>query len=228
MYNKDMKRRLVNILLTVIAVGLLIGASKSVEAISERKRKSEIMYLPSSGAVKMMSLGYRNIVSDILWFKTVQYYGGYKLGENRLRLFRHLADVITDLDPQFIFAYQLTAIVMSQDMGDLNEGIEILKKGMENNPRDWWLAFEAGFLYYLDGSDYRESERYFKLASTMPGANERAIRFAASAAAKGGDIKASIELWKKLADSSDDSFMDDLAKGYIERLEKKLSEKETN
>ncbi|MCD6380414.1 hypothetical protein J7M07_08235 [bacterium] len=223
-----MKRRFVNILLAVTAFAMLIGVSKSVESIGEKKRKAEIIYLPSSEAFEMISLGYKNIVSDILWFKTVQYYGGYKLGKNSLRLFRHLADVITDLDPQFIFAYQLSAIIVAQDIGELKEGVEILRKGMKNNPRNWWLPFEAGFLYYLDGSDYKESERYFRLASTIPGANDRATRFAASAAAKGGDIKASIEMWKRLADSSDDPFMDDLAKGYIERLEKKLSEKEKN
>ncbi len=221
-----MKRKLTNILLIFIAAGLLVGVSKSVEGISDNKRKKEIMYLPSSDAFKIVSFGYRNIVSDILWFKTVQYYGGYRLGENSLSLFQHLSDVITDLDPQFIFAYQLSAIILAQDLGELKEGIEILKKGIENNPLNWRLAFEAGFLYYLDGSDYKESERYFKLASTIPGANARATRFAASAAAKGGDIKASIEMWKSLADSSDDPFMADLAEGYIEKLEKELSEKE--
>jgi len=223
-----MKSKLVNILLIFIAACLLVGVSRSVEGISEKKRRKEIMYLPSSDAVKLISLGYRNIVSDLLWFKTVQYYGGYRLGENSLRFFRHLSDVITDLDPQFIFAYQLSAIILAQDLGELDEGIEILKKGIENNPDNWWLAFEAGFLYYLDGRDYKESERYFRLASTIPGANARATRFAASAAAKGGDVKASIEMWKRLADSSDDPFMADLAEGYIEKLEKELSEKEKN
>ncbi|MDZ7860103.1 MAG: hypothetical protein U5O15_05470 [Candidatus Krumholzibacteriota bacterium] len=221
-----MKRIFRNTLFIIAAALLLVGASKSVEGLSGKNSKADIMYLPSSEAVKMLSLGYRNIVSDILWFKTVQYYGGYRMGKNSLRLFRHLADVITDLDPQFIFAYKLSAVIMAQDLGELKEGIEILRKGIENNPEEWWLAFEAGFLYYLDGSDYKESERYFRLAADMPGANERAMRFAASAAARGGDIETSINMWRRLADSSDDPFMDKLAKGYIKKLEKKLSKEE--
>ncbi|HMA76834.1 MAG TPA: hypothetical protein VKO43_05975 [Candidatus Krumholzibacteriaceae bacterium] len=215
-----------NTLFIIAAALLLVGVSKSVEGISGRNRKADIMYLPSSEAVRMFSLGYRNIVSDILWFKTVQYYGGYRMGKNSLRLFRHLADVITDLDPRFIFAYKLSAVIMAQDLGELEEGIEILRKGIENNPAEWSLAFEAGFLYYLDGNDYKESQRYFRLAADMPGADERAMRFAASAAARGGDVETSINMWRRLADSSNDPFMDDLAAGYIEKLEKKLSKKE--
>jgi len=215
-----------NTLFIIAAALLLVGVSKSVEGISGRNRKADIMYLPSSEAVRMFSLGYRNIVSDILWFKTVQYYGGYRMGKNSLRLFRHLADVITDLDPRFIFAYKLSAVIMAQDLGELEEGIEILRKGIENNPAEWSLAFEAGFLYYLDGNDYKESQRYFRLAADMPGADERAMRFAASAAARGGDVETSINMWRRLADSSNDPFMDNLAAGYIEKLEKKLSKKE--
>lgn len=215
-----------NTLFIIAAALLVVGVSKSVEGISGRNRKADIMYLPSSEAVRMFSLGYRNIVSDILWFKTVQYYGGYRMGKNSLRLFRHLADVITDLDPRFIFAYKLSAVIMAQDLGELEEGIEILRKGIENNPAEWSLAFEAGFLYYLDGNDYKESQRYFRLAADMPGADERAMRFAASAAARGGDVETSINMWRRLADSSNDPFMDNLAAGYIEKLEKKLSKKD--
>ncbi len=214
----------IDLILAFLALAFMVGAGKSVEGIGEEKRRSEIMYLPSSDGMKVVSLGYRNLAADLLWFKTVQYYGGYRLGENTLDLFRHLAEVITDLDPQFTFAYRLCALILAEDMGEFEEGVKILKKGIENNPQNWWLCFEMGFLYYISGRDYGEAERYFELASRMPGANERATRFAASAAAKGGDIETSIEMWKKLAETSEDPFMNELAGRYIEKLEKRLAE----
>jgi len=220
------KRFFVDLVLAFSVLAFMVGAGRSVEGIGEEKRRSEIMYLPSSECMKLISLGYRNLTADLLWFKTVQYYGGYRLGQNTLNLFRHLAEVITDLDPQFTFAYRLSALILAEDMGEFEEGVKILKKGIENNPENWWLCFEMGFLYYISGRDYGEAERYFELASRMPEANERATRFAASAAARGGDIETSIEMWKKLAETSDDPFMDELAGRYIEKLEKKLDRKE--
>jgi len=68
------------------------------------------------------------------------------MGENDLALFQHLIDVITELDPQFSFAYLFGALIISEDLGAFNEGIEVLKRGMYNNPDDWWLPFEIGFL----------------------------------------------------------------------------------
>jgi tetratricopeptide (TPR) repeat protein len=173
-----------------------------------------------------MSLGYRNLVSDMLWFKTVQYYGGFRLGKNSLRLFRHLITVITDLDPQFTFAYQLGAVIMAEDMNSFEEGRKILQKGIENNPDNWRLTFEMGFLHYITGRDYDLARQYFTMASQMPGANERALRFAASAAARGNDPALSIKMWEKLAENTEEEFMRDLAEKYIEKLEKRLAEME--
>jgi tetratricopeptide (TPR) repeat protein len=205
-------------MLLLSAFALILAVSRGAEGLAERKRADDILYLPSSTGVKAIALGYRNLASDLLWFRAVQYYGGYRLGENGLKFFRHLANVITDLDPQFIFAYQLSAVILAEDIGAFDEGIKILEKGMSKNPDNWLLFFEAGFLHYLSGKDYGEAGRYFELASKKPGADERALRFAASAAAKGGDVEASIEMWKKLAETSNDPFMAELAEGYIERL----------
>jgi len=221
-YSIIMKRKAVSILLILISFALIIAASRSVQGIGERKKRIELQYLPNSQSLKLISLGYRNLMSDILWFKTVQYYGGYRLGKNSLRLFRHLINVITDLDPQFTFAYQLGAVIMAEDMDAFEEGRKVLQKGIENNPGNWRLTFELGFLYYITGRDYKKAQQYFTLASQMQGANERALRFAASAASRGNDISVSIKMWKHLADNTEEEFMKELAANYIRKLEKKL------
>ncbi|MBD3180061.1 MAG: hypothetical protein GF417_10965 [Candidatus Latescibacteria bacterium] len=220
-----MKRKSVNILLVAAALAAIVLASRTVEGIGARKREMDIQYLPNTQSLKLMSLGYRNLVSDILWFKTTQYYGGYRMGRNSLRLFKHLINVITDLDPQFTFAYQLGAVIMAEDMGDFEEGRRLLRKGIENNPENWRLNFELGFLYYITGRDYKMAQQYFTMASRMPGANERALRFAASAAARGDDLSLSIKMWKHLADNTEEEFMKELAAGYIRKLEKKMEER---
>lgn len=217
-----------DIVIAVVVLGALVQASRSVEGISRKKLNIEVMYLPSAQFMSQVALGYRNLAADILWFRMIQYYGGYWKNENDLSLFRHLVDVVTDLDPQFTFAYQLGALVISQDLGYLEEGVAVLKKGMQNNPTDWWLPFELGFLYYVDARDYASATRYFREASRLPGAGEITRRFAAFVAAKAGHTETSIAMWEDLAETSENPYIRELARRYIDKLKAQLEHESTD
>lgn len=217
-----MKRRIAEVIIAVCAVFLLVNVSRGVESLSRKKRELEVMYMPSGRFIEQVSLGYRNLVADILWFRTIQYYGSYRMGKSDLALFEHLVEVITDLDPQFSFAYLFGALIIAEDLGYFKEGIKFLEKGINNNPDDWWLVFEMGFLYYVNARDYNASERYFRLASTIPGADEITRRFAAFVAAKAGHTETSISMWEDLARTSENPYVRELAERYIEELRIKL------
>ena len=96
----------------------------------------------------------------------------------------------------------------------------LLEKGLRNNPDDYWLTFEMGFLHFLEGRDFNEAEKYFRVAGTLPNSDgNRAARFAAEAASKGGNIDASIVLWEEMAKNSDNKYIRELAARYIAKLE---------
>lgn len=213
-----MKRRYLEIIAAAAAFALLYTASRGVERLSQEKHKLEVLYLPSGEFVQQAALGYDNVAADVLWFKMVQYYGGYRMGENDLALFNHLVDVITDLDPQFVYAYVFGALVIAQDLGHFENGIEFLEKGMRNNPEDWWLPFELGFLQYVYARDYAAAVSSFQRAAKLPGAGPQAARFAAFAAGKAGHVETSIAMWEELARTSDNRYIRELAERYIEEL----------
>ncbi|MBN1163503.1 MAG: hypothetical protein JXB45_02915 [Candidatus Krumholzibacteriota bacterium] len=213
-----MLNKIIHLAVSFLLLFFLVQSARSVEGIAEEKIDIEVLYLPSSEFMRLSSLGYRNLASDLLWFRAIQYYGGYRLKQNDIRLFSHLANVITDLDPQFVSAYKLSALVITEDLDNYPEGVKLMEKGIRNNPDDFWLLYEMGFLHYLEGRDYAAAERYFRLASKLPGADERAARFAADAAAKGGNIESSIILWSELAENSDNKYIRELAQHYIEKL----------
>lgn len=217
-----MKRRTIEIVVAFALLLVLFYSARGVETLSQKKYKHDVMYLPSGRFIEEVSLGYRNLAADILWFRTIQYYGSYRMGENDLALFKHLVDVITDLDPQFTFAYLFGALIIAEDLGYFREGIKFLEKGIHNNPQDWWLMFEMGFLYYVDARDYTEAMRCFQKASCMPGADDIADRFAAFVAAKGGHTETSIAMWEELARTSENPHIRDLAGRYIDKLKGEL------
>jgi tetratricopeptide (TPR) repeat protein len=215
-----MVQTLTRIFFFAVALFAIVGTAMMVEPVLEGKAGIEISYLPSSDFMKMASLGYRELAADLYWFKAVQYYGGYRLNQNDIHLFNHLAEMITDLDPHFLGAYKLSALVITEDLGNFAAARNLMEKGLRNNPDDYWLAFEMGLLHYLEGRDYREAEKYFRVAATLPNSDgNRAARFAAEAASKGGNIEASIALWKEMAENSDNRYIRELAERYIAKLE---------
>ena len=215
-----MMRTLARIFFLAVAIFAIVFLANMIEPVLEGKARNEISYLPSSDFMKIASLGYRELAADLYWFRAVQYYGGYRLSQNDIHLFNHLAEMITDLDPNFIGAYKLSALVITEDLGNFPAAKNLMEKGLRNNPDDYWLTFEMGFLHYFAGRDYREAEKYFRVAATLPNSDgSRAARFAADAASKGGNIEASIILWNELAENSDNKHIRELAERYIAKLE---------
>ncbi|MCK4549613.1 MAG: hypothetical protein KAU49_05570 [Candidatus Krumholzibacteria bacterium] len=222
-----MIRTLARIFFFAVAIASIIAAANMIEPVLEGKAKNEISYLPSSEFMKMASLGYRDLAADLYWFRAVQYYGGYRLSQNDIHLFNHLAEMITDLDPHFIGAYKLSALVITEDLGNFAAAKNLMEKGLRHNPDDYWLTFEMGFLHFLEGRDYRESEKYFRVAATLPNSDgNRAARFAADAASKGGNVEASIVLWNEMAENGDNKYIRDLAERYIAKLEAKKKQQD--
>jgi tetratricopeptide (TPR) repeat protein len=201
----------------VLLVGL-VWSTHGVEPHVRRPYLYDNLYLPSGKFIEQASLGYRQLAADLTWFSAVQYYGGYRKEYHDLAYFEGLIDIVTDLDPHFVFPYIFGAVVTSQDMGQIDHAIDLLKKGMANNPTDWHLPFEMGFLYYVDARDREMAARYFDLASRLPGSGDRAKRFAAFVYSQSGHNETSIRMWEELIEQTDEPYMRELARRYIEKL----------
>lgn len=204
--------------LAPVLVASLAFATARVQEYRVRPYLHANLYLPSGKLVEQTSLGYRELAADLVWFQAVQYFGGYAKSEHSLAYFNGLIDIVTDLDPHFEFPYIFGAVVMSQDMGDFPRGVEMLKKGMRANPTSWHLPFEIGFLYFITQGDAASAAHYFELASRLPGGGDRARRFAAFVHSKAGHAETSIRMWEELAATSEQPYMKEMARRYIEQI----------
>jgi hypothetical protein len=212
-----------NILLPVAVCSILIcGTALSTWKVKEyayRPYLYDNLYLPTGKLMNQASLGYRQIVADMVWLSAVQYYGGYRKDFHDLRYFEGLVRLVTDLDPHFIFPYTFGALVLSQDMNSFDRGIDILKRGMRHNPTSWRLPFEIGFLSYVDARDPDMAARYFDLASRLPDAPDLAKRFAAFVYSRAGHHETSVKMWEEIMEGSEEPYMRELAQRYLERLQ---------
>jgi hypothetical protein len=202
----------------VLAVSGAVASTVHVRPYTVRPYLYCNLYLPSGKFMQELSLDYEQIVADAIWFQAVQYYGGYRKEEHDLAYFEGLIDLVTDLDPHFIFPYIFGAVVLSQDMASFEAAMRVLRKGMHHNPTSWELPFEIGFLNFIDARNHDMAARYFDLASRLPGAPERTRRFAAFIYSKAGHNDLSIRMWEEIKETSEEPYMRELAERYLEKL----------
>ena len=83
----------------------------------------------------------------------------------------------TALDPHNIEAFLTTAYWLDRHFGQADDAIEVLKKGILNNPDNWELEFNLANLYFLRKKDYAASERrYLEAIRKAGGGIERHFR----------------------------------------------------
>lgn len=183
-----------------------------------RRRGDELLYYPSGPAIRQAALGHTATAADFAWLRTIQYYGQHKKTDRDYTMMAHLVEIITELDPHFVNAYIFGGLVTAQDAGDPTRAVALMEKGVAANPDSWEMAFETGFVYYVCGA-YPQAARHFERAVHLPGAPEKAMRFAAAAAARAGDPRMAHTLWKMFAGTTNNAEMREKAEAAMRRLE---------
>jgi tetratricopeptide (TPR) repeat protein len=202
----------------IVLVLLLIGAVAGVcglGTVLDYQRYSgdiveELTYFPSGRFLRIASLGYQALASDLLWLKGIQYYGEHRRGDKYYPLADHIFSTVTDLDPRFLGAYRFGAFVLAQDMGQPALGVRLLKKGMVSNPGSWQLPFDLGFLYFTSADDAKAAH-FFRMASQLEDSPEIARRFSAFAYRRAGRADVALSLWEEIYRSSTNSVIKESA-----------------
>src|SRR5436309_2954258 len=70
---------------------------------------AQIIYLPQSSYLKPLSFGYASLLSDFIYIWSIQYYGD-RIFNPRMQFLPHTYNLITELDPQFLDAYETGAL----------------------------------------------------------------------------------------------------------------------
>ena len=194
---------------TVLILGLfLLGVNTVLSLEQERPahvRAEELAYLPKGQYLKLASLGYRQILADIIWLQAVQHLGARTDTNQGYRWTYHAVDVLTDLDPTFVPAYQAAGTILGVWAGRTQESIAILKKGMQHNPEVWQLPFLIGYDYFYELCDPSNAAHYLQIAAMLPGAPDYLPRLAARMAVEAGDPQAALEFLERFVRQTNDA-----------------------
>lgn len=161
----------------------------------------ETLYISSPSTLKRMSLGYTGLLADIYWTRAVQYFGSHhRRSAEEYNLLYPLLDITTTLDPKLTVAYRFGATFLTepppQGAGQPEKAVELVRRGIQQNPNDWQLYYDLGFLQAWNLHDYLAAAKSFEEGSRLPNGNPALKVLSAAYASRGGDLETSRLLWR--------------------------------
>ena len=138
------------------------------------------IYLPRAELLRPFSLGYQNVLADILWFRAISYFGEHYRSDRTYTWLAHICDLVTNLDPKAEHVYRFAGLILPWEAGDVDKGIELLEKGTRALPQSWELAYYLGFTRFFFKDDKQNAARDLQRASSLPGAHPGIASLAAT------------------------------------------------
>jgi len=169
----------------------------------------EVLFLSSPKVIERASLGYKGLMACIYWTRTVQYFGyRHHYYAASYNLLAPLLEITTHLDPHLVVAYEFGSSFLApkppHGAGEPERAIELMKYGIENNPDNWRLYYDLGFVYYVELRDYKAAAEAFERGSHVPNAHPFLKILAAQMAQHAGEYETARMLWSATYQTTQD------------------------
>jgi len=161
----------------------------------------------------------------------VQYFGEkHRLHQTNLDLLWSLLDITTTLDPHLMPAYRFGSVFLSDSpprgAGRPDLAVELLERGIKENPDQWRLYQDLGNVYYFDAKDYPKASAAFAEGSKNPNAMIWMKVMAAKIAAEGESPETSYFLWLQVYQTTTDPMVKENAELHLKLMKVELDLKE--
>lgn len=180
---------------------------QNVDRIRPRDIVDDALYISSPKMVRRASLGFDGLMACIYWTRTVQYFGHRHF--NREQTYNELApllEITVSLDPHMLPAYQFGASFLApvppNGAGQPERAVRLMQYGIEQNPDNWRLYYDLGFVYYTELHDYKKAGEVFAQGSEISGAHPFMKILAANMAQHAQDFNTARLLWSAAYESS--------------------------
>lgn len=223
----DRMRRTVALVLGGAMVLSLAGSVlllRHIDRLREGATLEEVLYIPSPKILKAMSLGYTGLAADIYWTRAVQYFGSHhRAHAQEYRLLGPLLDITTTLDPHLVVAYRFGATFLAQKppegAGEPDRAVQLIERGIRENPDTWQLYFELGFLKYMELHDPAGAAQAFERGAQIPHAHPFLRVLAAAMAQHAGDRQMARALWMTTYQTTEDALIRQNAVKHLRALD---------
>jgi tetratricopeptide (TPR) repeat protein len=209
------------LIVCMLTSGLLLVR---VDQVRTSATLDEVLYISSPQLLKRLSLGYQGLLADIYWTRAVQYFGGkHHAGASHYKLLEPLLRITTELDPQLVVAYEFGSNFLApappDGAGLPEQAIALDEFGIRNNPANWRLYYDLGFIYYMDLKDYKKAADAFSQGSKVPNAHPFLKVLAAQMAEHSGELQTARMLWSATYQTTSDTSVRANAAAHLRALQ---------
>ena len=219
-----MKKKLLALFFVLLtaAVGVLQYKYDSQRGyLSERE---VFVTLPPGNTLKILSFGFRNLMADVLFIWSIQFYSTYNL-TNSYQYIEHVFNTITDINPQYKEPYIVGSWIMALEVGDIPMAMRLLQKGSANMPDEWIFDYESGFYAYKNLKDFALAEKFFSRAMTRPGVPSLIKRTRAHMVYMKDDLQYAYRLWLDIYNKAKDPLELDVAQNHLGQIKFEMDKK---
>ncbi len=183
------------------------------------EEQDEIL-LRSGKMMKVLSLEYAPLMAGVYWTRVVQYYGSKsERREQNLDSLWPLLDLATTLDPNLMPAYRFGSTFLAEarpvGAGRPDLALELLERGIRENPEQWRLYQDLGNVYYFSLHDNQKASDSYLEGSKVPTAAPWMKLMAARIAERGDTRQISRLLWNEIYESAQDPTIKENAKTHL-------------
>jgi hypothetical protein len=183
-----------------------------------RPAAGPLLYLPSGRYLDAVSLSFDQVLADLVYLWSIQYYGNYAIADRYAYIDHIYRNVIAELDPHYLDPYLIGSLIMSVEARAPEMALRLLDKGMEANPGRWILPFQAAFVCITDLGDHGRAAGYFEAALRAPDVHPLVRRLHAEMYNRAGDPRTSLRLWAEIHESSEDEYVRRVAWNHVHDL----------
>jgi tetratricopeptide (TPR) repeat protein len=194
-----------------------------VDQLRPQATLDEVLFLSSPKVIKRASLGYDGLMACIYWTRAVQYFGSrHHYDAKSYDMLAPLLEITTHLDPHLVVAYEFGSSFLAPKppfgAGEPKDAIDLMEYGIQNNPDNWRLYYDLGFVYYTELKDYKKAAETFARGSLVPNAHPFLKVLAAQMAQHSGDYETARMLWSASYQNSHDKLIKQNAVDHLRAL----------
>jgi hypothetical protein len=190
-------------LATVGLVALVDYSSSALDAPAfTPPLEDRLVYVPDPRMLRIVSLGHSAAVADLLWFRTISYFGKHYRTDRLYPWLDRMCDAVTDLDPKAEHVYRFGGVILPWEANRPDDGIALLEKGLRHFPDSWYLHWLTGFSYYFFRDNLSQAAFHLGRAAALPGSHPDVARLAAVVYAHGYDLDAAESFLRQLGAST--------------------------
>ncbi|MGA9811677.1 MAG: hypothetical protein WBQ64_02805 [Terriglobales bacterium] len=221
------RSRQVTVVFSVLLAGCLAGSVLLLRRLDQLRSGAtleEVLYISSPKALKRLSLGYDGLLADIYWTRAVQYFGNrHHGGAQRYDLLAPLLEITTALDPHLLVAYEYGTNFLAPEPpgggGMPERAIQLEEFGIRNNPDEWRLYYNEGFIRYMDLKDYAGAAEVFARGARVPNAHPFLAILAGKMAEHAGDQQMARMMWSTTYQTTKDNNVRANAAAHLRALQ---------